>query len=85
MATQRIWQGPAEYRIKTGGRLGNQWTKWFEGFSVVSEGEITIFTGRVVDQSALHGLLVKIRDLGIPIISIRRLDSDSDHNHKMKR
>ena len=77
MAKQKSWNGPALYQIKGAGRLGNQWSDWFEGLSVECEGNITVISGLIIDQPALHGLLAKIRDLGMPIISVRRLDSDA--------
>ena len=84
MTKQETWNGPAFYQIKAVGRLGTQWTDWFEGLSVECQGKLTIISGRIVDQSALHGLLAKIRDLGMPIISVRRLDTDPDHTQTMK-
>jgi hypothetical protein len=59
------------YQIRVKGHLGSQWTDWFGGLTVTLEdnGE-TLLTGPVVDQAALHGLLKKVRDLGIPLISV---------------
>lgn len=67
------WHGPARYRIKVKGLLGKQWSNWFEGMMIESECSGTTITGDVPDQSALHGLIVKIRDLGLPLISIKRI------------
>lgn len=78
MTTHESWNGPAKYQIKAAGRLGSQWSDWFEGLSVECQGKMTVITGRIVDQSALHGLLAKIRDLGMPIISVRRIETDTD-------
>lgn len=65
------------YQIKVKGRLQEDWTEWFGGLSISHEGSgLTVLTGPVVDQSALHGLLVKIRDLGLPIVSVIALDQD---------
>ena len=68
---------PKVYRIRVEGHLGQQWSDWFEGLTITLEdqGE-TLLTGPVVDQAALHGLLRKIRDLGMPLISVQRLDPD---------
>ena len=65
------------YQIKIEGHLGRQWTDWFEGLSITLEdnGE-TLLTGPVVDQAALHGLLKKVRDLGMPLLSVIRLQPD---------
>ncbi len=61
---------PMVYQIRIKGHLGRQWTNWFEGLTITLEDNgDTILTGPVVDQAALHGLLRKVRDLGIPLIS----------------
>ncbi|MCP4750753.1 MAG: hypothetical protein GY866_07665 [Proteobacteria bacterium] len=57
------------------GKLGNQWSDWFEGMAVTSEGAVTVITGEIPDQPALHGLLVRIRDLGLPLISVERIET----------
>lgn len=76
MKRQETWNGPAFYQVKAVGRLGSQWTHWFEDLSVECQGKITIISGRIIDQSALHGLLAKIRDLGMPIVSVRRFENN---------
>jgi hypothetical protein len=65
---------PIIYRIRLQGHLDRQWTDWFEGLTITLEdnGE-TILTGPVVDQAALHGLLKKVRDLGMPLLSVTRI------------
>ncbi len=65
---------PLIYQIRLKGHLGSEWTDWFEGLTVTLEedGE-TLLTGPVIDQAALHGLLKKIRDLGMPLISVNRV------------
>jgi len=57
--------------------LDDRWSAWFDGLQVSSDqaGQTTI-AGTVADQAALHGLLTKIRDLGLPLLSVRRLDPD---------
>jgi hypothetical protein len=71
--------GPFEIRF--GGHLDERWTAWFDGMTVSRETDgTTAITGDVADQAALHGLLQRVRDLGLPLISVRRIDSDpSDH------
>ena len=62
------------YQIRIKGHLGRQWTNWFEGLTItLEEGGDTLLTGPVVDQAALHGLLRKVRDLGMPLISAIRV------------
>jgi len=65
---------PAHYEIRVEGVLGERWAGWFEGLQVSSEAGETIISGPVADQPALHGVLVKVRDLGMCLISVRRLD-----------
>ena len=62
---------PTVYQIRLKGHLSPQWTEWFEELTItLEEDENTLLTGTVVDQSALHGLLKKVRDLGMPLLSI---------------
>jgi hypothetical protein len=66
---------PAIYQIVLQGHLSGQWSDWFDGFTItLAERGQTILTGPVIDQAALHGVLKKIRDLGLPLISVNRLD-----------
>ena len=62
------------YQITIKGHLDNRWANWFEGLTITREdnGE-TLLTGPVVDQAALHGLLRKVRDLGMPLLSVTRV------------
>ena len=65
------------YQIRIKGHLGGQWTDWFEGLSIkLHDNGETLLTGPVVDQAALHGLLRKVRDLGMPLLSVIRLAPD---------
>ena len=65
---------PAIYQIRLEDRLGPQWTAWFADMTVTpgDNGE-TLLTGPVVDQAALHGLLRKVRDLGLPLLAVTRI------------
>jgi hypothetical protein len=66
---------PGLYQIVLQGQISSQWSDWFEGFSLtLDEHGQTVLVGLVADQAALYGLLKKIRDLGIPLISVNRLD-----------
>ena len=66
----------AHYEIRIEGALDGRWTSWFEGLQVKSEGKQMIISGPLIDQPALYGVLVKVRDLGLCLISVRRLDPD---------
>ena len=67
---------PCHYCIRLKGVLDSKWSAWFEGFLITHREDETILMGSVVDQAALHGLLAKIRDLGLPILSIQWLAHD---------
>ncbi len=69
---------PLVYQIKIKGHLGSQWTDWFEGLTITLEdtGD-TLLTGAVIDQAALHGLLKKVRDLGLPLVSVSPVEPGS--------
>ncbi|MGA9831039.1 MAG: hypothetical protein WBQ71_07960, partial [Trebonia sp.] len=69
-------QSPARYEIRVEGVLDQRWTACFEGLQVTSEGSQTVISGPLPDQPALHGVLIKVRDLGMCLISVRRLDAD---------
>ena len=65
------------YQFKLKGHLSQQWLNWFEGLIVTLEEDgNTLLSGTVVDQSALHGILKKIRDLGMPLLSMNLIDSN---------
>lgn len=67
------------YEIRIKGHLGRQWTDWFGGISITEEENgNTLLTGPVVDQAALHGLLRKVRDLGMPLLSVNRVRCRED-------
>jgi hypothetical protein len=65
------------YRIRVRGGLDSRWSDWFDGFAVTPQAnDETLLTGPVADQAALHGLLAKIRDLGLPLLSVKRVEDD---------
>lgn len=84
-----------QYEIRIKGHLHDRWADWFEGLTITREanGE-TLLTGPVVDQAALHGVLRKVRDLGLPLVSVNQIDpkqangpdgnTDTDHHHSNK-
>jgi hypothetical protein len=68
---QQAADQPLVYQIRIKGHLGQQWTDWFEGLTITLEDNgNTLLTGPVIDQAALHGILKKVRDLGMPLISV---------------
>jgi hypothetical protein len=68
---------PMVYQIRIKGHLGPQWADWFGGLTItLEEGGETLLTCLVVDQAALYGLLRKVRDLGLPLISVTRAQPD---------
>jgi len=68
---------PRVYQVRIEGHLGSQWTDWFGGLTItLEENGDTLLTGPVVDQAALHGLLKKVRDLGMPLVSVARVEPD---------
>jgi hypothetical protein len=65
-----------QYEIRVQGHLGSRWVAWFDGLELTTEPDgTTVLRGPVVDQSSLHGLLQKLRDLAIPLVSLTRLPS----------
>jgi len=66
----------SRYEIRVKGILDGRWTAWFEDLQVTSDGDETVICGPVADQAALHGVLTKVRDLGLFLISVRHLDPD---------
>ena len=81
---------PGWYEIRLKGHLDARWAAWFDGMTLTREGDgTTVIHGPVVDQAALHGLLQRVRDLGLPLLSVRQVDpreasepegtADSDH------
>ena len=83
------------YEIRLKGHLDDKWADWFDGLTITraDNGE-TLLRGPVVDQAALHGVLRKVRDLGLPLVSVNQIDpkqangpdgnTDTDHHHSNK-
>jgi hypothetical protein len=63
------------YEIRLHGRLDGRWAAWFDGMSLTHDGDgSTVISGPVADQAALHGVLQKLRDTGLPLVSVRRVE-----------
>jgi hypothetical protein len=72
---------PYEYEIEIQGRLEERWSRWFDDMNITFKSDtnrptVTVISGQVADQAALHGLLNRIRDLGIPLLSVQLVNSD---------
>jgi hypothetical protein len=80
-------QWPARYEIRVEGELDRRWSEWFEGLNIRIQAGHTILSGTLPDQPALHGVLDKVRDLGLCIVTVRRLplDRNEGEGHERKR
>ena len=68
---------PGRYEIRLRGHLDSRWAAWFDGLSLSNESDgTTVIGGPVADQAALHGLLQKVRDLGLPLVSVTQIQPD---------
>jgi hypothetical protein len=77
---------PEIYQIRLKGHMGSQWTAWFEGLTITLEEDgDTLLTGPVVDQAALHGLLKKVRDLGLPLVSVCPIEPGQTDQSDVKK
>jgi hypothetical protein len=70
MTEGRAYEKPEIYQIRVKGVLDSSWSDWFDGFTITSTEDETELTGRVADQAELHGILSKINDLGLSLISV---------------
>jgi hypothetical protein len=69
---------PTYYRIRVSGHLDQEWSGWFDGFSINHDADgCTTLTGLVVDQAALYGLIAKARDLGLTLVLVARSEPDA--------
>ena len=77
MTDGREFDGQAVYQVRVKGNLDGKWSDWFDGFTTTPQADgTTLLTGPVADQAALHGLLARIRDLGLPLLSVKRVESE---------
>jgi hypothetical protein len=78
--------GAGRYEIRLAGRLDAHWAVWFDGLTVSHRSDgTTVISGPVADQAALHGVLQRVRDLGLPLISVTRVEPDPDTQGDLNR
>ncbi len=76
MTNGREFDRPGIYEISVKGTLDEEWSDWFNGLEIIPQGGgETLLAGEVLDQAALHGILSKIRDLGLPLLLVKRVES----------
>ena len=69
-----------KYQIRVEGQLNSHWSHWFEGMTIDHDGDTTILTGSIADQSQLHGMLHRIRDLNLTLISVNQQKDKNEDN-----
>ena len=78
MTNRREFDKQGIYEIRVSGVLDRKWSDWFDGFAITPQADDeTLLAGPVADQADLHGLLAKIRDLGLPLLSVQRVEAAS--------
>ena len=83
MTDGREFDKPAVYLVSVKGNLDETWSDWFDGFTITkATGNETTLTGPVRDQAALHGLLGKIRDLGLPLLLVKRVETQEAESNR---
>jgi hypothetical protein len=79
----RFMSSPDVYEIRLKGHLDARWAAWFEGLTLHQNSDgTTVIRGPVVDQAALHGLLQKVRDIGLPLVSVSRVNPENPPNQQ---
>ncbi|MCA9922430.1 MAG: hypothetical protein KC419_00040 [Anaerolineales bacterium] len=81
MSNGRIFDQPSIYQIWVNGTLDPKWSDWFDGFTITPlDNDNTMLVGIVMDQAALHGLLNKLRDLGLPLLLVKQIAPEQHEN-----
>ena len=76
MGTENFINQSAQYQIRVKGLLDTRWASWFDGFTLEHKAAETALTGVVPDQAALHGILTRIRDLGLTLLCVKQLEKN---------
>ena len=76
MTSAQMYESPSSYEIEVNGNLDEGSSGWFDGFTVTQADGKALLEGQVIDQAALHGILARINDLGLVILSVKRIDPD---------
>jgi hypothetical protein len=75
--------GTGQYEIRLQGHLAGHWSEWFDGLTLTCENDgTTLLRGPVIDQAALHGLLQQVRDTGLPLVSVTRIEPSTDETRR---
>ena len=80
MTNRHKYHGSRDYRITLKRRLDPEWSDWFEQMAISTEGEVTVLKGPVADQAALHGILIRIRDLNLTLLSVEHIEMIPEEN-----
>jgi hypothetical protein len=76
------WDDAGQYEVRLKGHLDPRWSAWFDGLILTEDSDgTTVIHGSVIDQAALHGLLQKVRDIGLPLVSVTRVDPNHPAAH----
>lgn len=75
MTRDREFDRPSRYRISVKGHLDDSWSEWLDGLVIAEDDDMTVLSGNITDQAALYGLLIKLRDLNLILISMSREDA----------
>ncbi len=78
MGNRQFADIPYTYKIRVKGRIDPQWSDWFDAFTITPIDSDSVLIGRVVDQAALHGLISKIRDLGLPLLCVQQMGDETN-------
>ena len=83
MTDPHKYHGSNDYRIKIKGHLDPKWSDWFEQMAISIKGGETILTVPIADQAALHGLLIRIRDLNLTLLAVERLEPGAEEKQQI--